>query len=524
MICTTSEKHSGACPASGNLSFVGLQGRRLILASNRGPLEFQQTVGGRLEAHRGSGGVVTALSSLERHLPVTWVASAITSGDLAVALGFEGEVPTGTKRSSLRIRFVVSPPEQYDLYYNVFANSVLWFVQHNLHDLLPQKDLAATLATAWYNGYRPVNLAFAEAVLNELSCEDAAPLVMLHDYQLYLVAAFIRERAPCVLLHHFVHIPWPEPAKWAVLPSLIVRALCQGLLANDIVGFQTKRDSANFLATCAAVLPEARVDTASAAVQCAGRRTVVRAYPISVDLGALREAAASPQVAAYERRLRLLCCEKTIVRVDRLDPSKNVIAGFEAFGTLLARRPDLRGRVKFLAFLVPSRTGIQEYRRYAQSVFDLVAGINFTFGQSGWQPIDVFYENNYDQAIAGLRLYDVLMINSGLDGMNLVSKEGPIVNMRDGVLVLSHGAGSYAELGDGALGVAPYDVAETSAALEAALEMPPAERRSRARALRQAIERNDITVWLRSQLEDLSSIGGAVAPSGRMAPALSYSA
>ena len=499
------------------LAAAVLRGRRLVMASNRGPVEYRRDEDGRPRAHRGSGGLVTALSSLARHVRLSWVASAISDGDRAVALSPRRELPAADEQArGVRLRFVVHPPEQYELYYNVFANPFLWFLQHNLHDLLPGGDFGPALARAWRDGYRPVNRAFAEAVLDELARDDVAPVVMLHDYQLYLAAGFIRERAPATLLHQFIHIPWPEPASWRALPDFFLRAICRGLLANDVVGLQTRRDVANFLATCAGALPEASVDATGAEVRYAGRTTHVRAYPVSVDVAALRELRDSPRVLGYERRLRSLCGEQTIVRVDRLDPSKNVHTGFLAFRRLLERRPDLRGRLKFLAFLVPTRTGVAGYRRYAQSVFDLIAGINQTYGHDGWRPIEVFYEDNAEQAIAGMRLYDVLMVNSALDGMNLVSKEGPIVNARDGVLVLSRGAGSYEELASGALGVAPCDVEGTAAALAAALAMPPHERRLRALGLRLAIESHDVTAWLRDQLADLHAVASLAA--GRRSP------
>ncbi|MCL5109386.1 MAG: trehalose-6-phosphate synthase [Chloroflexi bacterium] len=509
---TTTEQRSKQLSGPATAADVDdlLQGRRLVLASNRGPLEYYWDEDGALQARRGSGGVVTALSALGHHAKLSWVASALTEADRLVGMGcLDGSVPGQGECLNARVRFVVSPAEEYDLFYNVFANPVLWFVQHNLHHLLPYSGLTSLVALAWHKGYRPVNRAFADAVLAELRRDDVAPVVMLHDYQFYLAAGFIRDRAPSVILQQFIHIPWPEPSSWRTLPSVIVRGICRGLLANDIIGFQTNRDAANFLTTCEAYLPEVRLDGETGEVFCAGRTTAVRSYPISVHVGALRQLAESEAVLRHERRLRALCGERTIVRVDRLDPSKNLLTGFQAFAKLLERRPDLREKVRFLSFLVPSRTGIAEYQRYARQVFELIETINGAYGRDGWRPIEVFYENNYHQAIAGMRLYDVLMVNSGLDGMNLVSKEGPIVNTRDGALVLSRGAGSYEQLAEGALGVRPYDVGDTSRALEYALEMPTFERRLRARVLRNAVERNDIADWLQAQLADLRAVAGS---------------
>jgi glycosyltransferase involved in cell wall biosynthesis len=173
----------------------------------------------------------------------------------------------------------------------------------------------------------------------------------------------------------------------------------------------------------------------------------------------------------------------TIVRVDRLDPAKNILGGFEAFRLLLERHPEWRGRVRFLAFLVPSREAIPEYRRYKDEVFALIEEINARYGNGRWRPITVFYEENRPQALAGLSLYDVLLTNSLADGMNLVAKEGPVLNQRDGVVVLSTGVGAYQELQGAALGVEAEDIDGTTEALHRALRMAP-EERELARTLR----------------------------------------
>jgi trehalose 6-phosphate synthase len=162
--------------------------------------------------------------------------------------------------------------------------------------------------------------------------------------------------------------------------------------------------------------------------------------------------------------------------------------------------------VKFLAFLVPSRTSIPEYRAYTKEVFAQVEEINARHARSGWTPITVFHEHNRLQALVAMSLYDVLLVNPLRDGMNLVSKEGPVVNQRDGVLVLSVSTGSYAELRDGVLSVRPEDITGTAEALHTALSLPPVERRERAMRLRQAVLRHDLDRWLRLQLEDLNAV------------------
>jgi trehalose 6-phosphate synthase len=277
----------------------------------------------------------------------------------------------------------------------------------------------------------------------------------------------------------------------------------------------------NFLLTCFGYVRGAFIDFEKAVVAYQGRRVRVRSGAISVEPDYLERQVASEDAQRYLVRLEPLTGERTIVRVDRMDPSKDLLGGFQAYGLLLRQHPELRGRVKFLAFLVPSRTGIPEYRRYRDRVLRLIDRINGRYGDGSWRPIELFYENNFHQALAGMTLYDVLLVNSLADGMNLVAKEGPLVNRRDGVLVLSTGAGAFQELRDGALAVTPQDVKGTADALWQALEMPLSERRRRARLLRTAITSRDLRVWMCEQLEELHEVamGGEAEPAlARVAP------
>jgi trehalose 6-phosphate synthase len=326
---------------------------------------------------------------------------------------------------------------------------------------------------------------------------------MLHDYHLYLAPRLIRAARPRAALQHFIHIPWPGPATWRQLPDLIVRRLCAGLLANDSIVFQTEGSVANFLATCRQYLSAAKVMERQGQVEYLGHTTFVWSNPVSLDTSDLMALRAQPIVDQYRRELTASEGVQTIVRVDRLDPSKNIADGFEAYDLLLDRNPRLRGKVRFIAHLVPSRESIVEYSSYKRRVFDLVDQINRKYGTPHWQPITAFLEHNRLRAIAGLSLYDVLLVNSVADGLNLVSKEGPVLNERDGVLALSITAGSHEELGHGALGVNPFDIVDTASTLEKALALNSRERAQRARILREAIAGHQTSDWLKGQLRDL---------------------
>jgi trehalose 6-phosphate synthase len=316
----------------------------------------------------------------------------------------------------------------------------------------------------------------------------------------------VRKSLPAAIIQHFLHIPWPDPSYWQMIPAFMRNAICESLCASDVVGFQTARDARSFLQSCELFLDQAQVDHNNRTVTFKGRETAVRCYPISIDVEELKRIANSPRALEYERKLRPLLGQKTIIRVDRVEPSKNIVRGFRAYRLLLERNPDFIGKVKFLAFLVPSHTHIRQYQRYLQEVDALVSEINETFGTEDWQPITVFYENNYTQAMAAMKLYDVLLVNSVIDGMNLVAKEGPVVNTRGGIVILSESAGAYAQLHDGVLPVAPADVEGTAQSLYQAITASVEERERRASILIREIEREDVIHWMNCQMEDLKAL------------------
>ena len=197
---------------------------------------------------------------------------------------------------------------------------------------------------------------------------------------------------------------------------------------------------------------------------------------------------------------------KLILRIDRTEPSKNIVRGFQAYGEMLDTYPELCGEVKFLALLVPSRLSVDEYKNYLDEIMAAGGRINALYGSSDWEPIRILVGEDYPRAVAALQSYDVLLVNAIADGMNLVAKEGPIVNQRDGVVVLSERTGARQQLEAGATVISPYDIYATSEALHNALLMPADERAVHAGRLRWSIEREDISDWLCRQLDTLKTL------------------
>ena len=484
-----------------------LDRRRLVIASNRGPVEYTRDESGELTGNRGSGGLVTALTAVSQWAELTWIAAAMTEGDRAVAAETGAErVRSPVAEEQMYLRFVDLPRQAYNRYYNVFSNPLLWFIQHYMWNTPRTPNINEAIYDAWANGYVPVNEAFAAAIVKEAAGDREPPYVMVQDYQLYLVPKYVRESISGAIIQHFTHIPWPDPRYWQLLPHEMRLAIYESLAACDFVGLQTQRDTRNFLHSCEAILPGAEIDYRNSSVWYKGRLALARSYPISIDSTGLLGYAESPEVTQYDEPLAELFSKRTILRVDRMEPSKNIVRGFRAFELLLQRHEELHGEVNFVAMLVPSRQELSLYQTYTDDVFELVDSINQEFGTDDWQPITVFHENNYAQAIAAMKNYEVLLVNPVIDGMNLVSKEGPLINQRNGVLILSEAAGSHEQLGEWSLSVATADIEGTMRVLYQALQMEPKERKRRAKALREQILEHDIADWLEGQFRDLRTL------------------
>jgi trehalose 6-phosphate synthase len=469
--------------------------RKLIVASNRGPVTYAADG----SATRGAGGLVTALSGLVSHHDVTWIASAMSDADRARAgAAFEETARDG---SSYRMRFVAHEPAVYDAFYNEIANPMLWFVQHYLWDLAREPS-HRTLAAAWERGYVPVNRAFADAVLEELAREPDA-VVFFHDYHLYVAPRLVRDARPDAALSQFVHIPWPQPDYWTVLPAGMRRAIHRGVLANDVVSFHTRRWRRSFLRACEDFVGARPDYETHEHIEHEGRRVRVTARPISVDAAEFETVAASDAVLAEEAQIVARRPEKLVLRVDRTEPSKNAVRGFEAFELYLEAHPEMHRRVGMLALLTPSRQDIPHYAEYTRAIEDAVARVNVRFGAEGWLPVELIVEDRFARSVAAYKQYDVLLVNPVFDGLNLIAKEAPLVNERDGVLVLSENAGAYEELAEWAIGVNPFDVGAQADAIHRAVSMAAGDRRERLASIRAHVRRHDLAAWSEAQLADL---------------------
>ncbi len=474
----------------------------LVLVSNRGPATFERDESGEVVITRGGGGLVTALTGLVNHRDALWVASAMTEEDVIQSRERgPGSFSVDVDGTSYRIRLVESDADAYDQFYNVVANPMLWFIQHYLWDLSNAPDVRRSEVEAYENGYCVVNKDLARAVVEEIG--DGEAVVMLHDYQLYTAAREIRAARPeGVFLHHFIHIPWTQPDAWRVLPRDMREDIYEGLLANDIIGFHTRAYRRNFLLCCRDLF-DLDVNEEAGIVDFEGREVWVRAYPLPISAESFARTTARESVKEYEQEIVRRRREHLILRVDRADLSKNVLRGFTAFDLFLEEHPEFIEKVTFVAQLMPSRQDVPEYAEYLERIEALVAVVNHRHGTTDWMPIDLRLEENLDRAIALYKHYDLLMVNAMFDGMNLVAKEGPLVNERAGVSLLSENTGAHEELGEFALSVNPFDIQEQADAIYRALTMADDERKWRAEGLQEILVARNPGDWVDDQLRDI---------------------
>jgi trehalose 6-phosphate synthase len=463
----------------------------LLICSNRGPFTYEGPANAPV-AKRGGGGLIGAVAPVLQGTGGTWIAAPLSDTDRKLAA--RGSAPP---QDGYNLRFVDVPKPLHHLHYDVMSNEVLWFLFHYLFDVPHTPTFDGTFERAW-DGYRRVNELFADAIVDTPS--DA---VLVQDYHLILTASLVRTksrtRRPLLYFHH---TPWCEPDAFGMLPDHIARAILEGMLAHDVVGFHAQRWANAFGACC-----ERFVRGASAGpdgVTWKRRTTKVVVAPVPVDVANLRAEAAEPDVQSWVASHEALReGRKLLLRVDRIDLSKNPLRGFLAFELLLERRPELVNEVLFLALLYPSRLSVERYQNYYSECLGVVRRINERWDtkvKSDVGPVHLLFEDDFHRSLGAMRLYDALLVNPVFDGLNLVSKEGAVVNERDGSVILSRNAGAFEEIGAAVVPVHPFDVPGTADAIETALDLPGAERAKRAKKLVRLATRSTPREWLETQL------------------------
>ncbi|MET0283166.1 MAG: bifunctional alpha,alpha-trehalose-phosphate synthase (UDP-forming)/trehalose-phosphatase [Polyangiales bacterium] len=458
---------------------------RVLLASNRLPVTLTHGPEGS-SLVQSSGGLATALRELHSEGDgrwIGWVGDHSRMSDHARE-GIERDL------AERRLRHIPISANEVSLYYDGYANAVLWPLFHYLLDKV-QLD-----ASNEWRAYQAVNERFADVLAAEMRPGDT---VWIHDYQLMLVPAYLRARVPDARIGFFLHVPWPSSDVFRILPSR--EELLEGLLGADLIGFHTESYRHNFLHSVAKVL---NLDLGVDSIAWEEREVRVGVYPISIDLTEFERE--SPEVDELVNKLRHGTeGKRTVLGVDRLDYTKGVPRRLMAFDRLLEREPQLRGKVHLIQIAVPTREKIDSYAELRSEVNELVGRINSAHGSPTESPIQSLYRTvGNDDLLALYRAADVMMVTPLRDGMNLVAKEYVASRVDgEGVLVLSEFAGAASEL-DAALIVNPYDIGAMASSLRRALVMSTAEQRVRMNRLRAAVKSNPVQEWARTFLDDLS--------------------
>jgi trehalose 6-phosphate synthase len=450
--------------------------RPVVVVSNRGPLAFTLDEHGELRTRRGGGGLVSTFGASLDGTGAVWLAGALSDADRQAAS--RGAIDA----EGYRVELLSVDSARHRGYYDVICNGALWFVHHGLWDAPRRPRFDMHWWPAW-DDYEAVNAAFAERVAT--SAPEGA-VVLVHDYHLCLVAAHLREQRPDLATVHFHHTPFAGPDGLAMLPDRVVERLLGGLADFRACGFHDPRWLARFRSSCEAFGIEPPRGFVS---------------PAAADVEGVTDVAGSKACdAAFADLDAVVGARAFIVRVDRMELSKNILRGFLAYDELLERHPEWRGRVVFGAFVYPSREGLAEYQAYRLEITNLVARINARWSTPDWTPILFEPDDDFPRSIAALRRYDVLLVNPVRDGLNLVAKEGAVVNERDGVLALSRESGVAGELGAVALMLHPFDVSGTADVLHEALSMDTSERHRRAGAVLAASTARTAADWFADQM------------------------
>jgi len=469
-----------------------LAGDEILIVSNRQPY-IHNRLADRIEIQVPASGVVAALEPVMRACSGVWIAHGNGSADRDV-VDARDHVRVPPDNPMYEIRRVWLTPEEEAGYYYGFANEGLWPLCHIAH-------IRPTFRSSDWKQYVAINERFARAVQEEAKTDD--PVVLVQDYHFALLPKMIRERLPNATVLAFWHIPWPNPEQYGICPWS--EEMLEGLLGSSILGFHTRFHCNNFINTVDRLL-EARIDRDTSTISYGGKLTAVNHYPISIEWPTRWVGGQRPVGECRERvrRMNELAPDGLVgIGVDRLDYTKGILERFHAVERLLELQPEWIGKFTFIQIAAPSRSLIDQYQLFAGQVRALAEQINKRFGRAGYQPICLKVQHHEPpQVYEYFRGADVCVVSSLHDGMNVVAKE--FVAARDdeqGVLILSQFTGAARELPE-ALVVNPYDIDQCAGALHVALNMPPAEQRTRMRSMRGLIQEFNVYRWAGRMLMD----------------------
>lgn len=419
---------------------------KLIFVTNRGPVTVSPSQPGPVLRQAGGGLASAMLGLLSEQPTVFW--SFPISTDLEKTAHQEG-LFTQFHAGLVPIEIA---PEIYNIAYNTVSNQLLWFLFHGIFDLSRRPSFDSAFRVA-FRAYQSFNLSMAQALLAQ---SDVADRIVVNDYHLLLACHYIKEASPVTQVSFFLHTPFPYPAEFAVLPKDIALELLKGINAADRVGFHCRTWEKNFQDTCRlqGITP-----------------TTTFVAPLPPDAtGLLKRASGADVMATKERLTAWQQGLPLILRVDRLEPSKNIVRSASAIAEMLRNAPEMREQFRALFLCYASRADLPEYQEVAREVAEAIEAVNTEFGTSTWEPITLDLEDNPSRSLAAYQIFDVLLVNPVRDGLNLVAAEGALLAKPGATIVLSETAGLYPHVADWVTQVSPWDISATASALAGGLK------------------------------------------------------
>ncbi|MFA5042637.1 MAG: bifunctional alpha,alpha-trehalose-phosphate synthase (UDP-forming)/trehalose-phosphatase [Kiritimatiellia bacterium] len=464
---------------------------RLLILSNRLQVTVSET-NNSISIQPSSGGLVSGMSAYLSSLTdvdylwVGWPGSSNFSNPDAIKNELIAKYhswPVFVEESTM------------DLFYNGFCNKTLWPLFHYFPGLTMYDE------KMWEN-YKEVNTRFAEEVSSIIRPGD---VVWIHDYHFMLAPKLIRNANPDVPVGFFLHIPFPSYEIFRLLPRKWGKEILEGLLDADLVGFHT-RDYTQYFLRC--VLRILGFNHDMGLINLPHKLTKADTFPMGIDYEKYHHAAnlsgVEQEKAALKKKLQNL---KVIFAVDRQDYTKGIANRLEGYELFLKKNPEWRQKVQLIMIVVPSRIGVEDYRK-AKDVFNRIVGnINSVYGDVYWTPIIYQYKAiPFEQLIALYNISNVGLITPLRDGMNLVAKEYIAAQKeKQGVLVLSEMAGAAMELGEAVI-INPSNREEIAEGIKTALEMPASEQAGRMTAMQERLKNNDVSKWARNFLMELDNV------------------
>ncbi len=444
----------------------------IVIAANRGPNAIDL-----INDSPPSGGLVSAIEPALSDIDCVWLSAVpqYKNRDIPLRSAF------GTPLISVDI-----PESIYDAAYNTVSNETLWFCYHNLFNIALEPRFDRRFYEAWEK-YKICNEIFANEISN---VSQNSATVIVHDYHLSLVPKILRRLRPDLKICHFSHTPFPDCAYFSQLPKNIAPEILEGLAVSDAVGFHSKNWMDNF----------------NSCLNSYGLNANKLFFaPMGINPDILLQETQATGAEDIKKSIEKLKGDRAfIVRVDRIEPSKNVVRGLLAFEELLERWPDLKEKVMLACYLNPSRSSLSAYSAYENEVLKAAENINLKLQTSTWKPIQIIVENNRLQSLVALSLADVVLVNPLKDGLNLVAKEASIVSKNSSLLVLSKEAGVYHQLKEFAFGVDPLNISETAKLLHDALATDRETRDKIHSNLKAICSENTASNWIKYLLKQVS--------------------